>query len=330
MGREVSGRLVVVVLGLPALFCYLLLGTTTTLHHHPPPTEGDLDDLWWADWDEVQRSRRAALYFECHHVRKTRLKSLSKLVNARRYLYNLLVDDRHKAIYCYVPKVACTNWKRLMMILSGRTNETNPLNISSHIPHEEGVLTRLSGTRIKSSVLRYKLRMYTKFLIVRHPLERLVSAYRNKLVKNSTSAADFKRRYGVSIMKKYRKGVSAQNISKSGHGITFPEFVNYLVETGQDSLQSLNEHWAPYVDLCHPCTIKYNIIGKYETLDEDSEYILRKIGAPHDLHFPPLVASRTASLVADHMASLTQELSQKLYNLYKFDFKLFEYDYPNL
>ncbi|XP_042204802.1 carbohydrate sulfotransferase 11-like isoform X2 [Homarus americanus] len=329
MVREVSARVVLLVLAVPSLVCYLLLVDNNTDHYHPLTTE-DPEDLWWADWNEVHRSRRAAVHHNCLHARKGNVVSFSRLLSSRKYLYNLLLDERHKAIYCYVPKVACTNWKRMMMILSGRTNKVDPLNISSHVPHEEGVLTRLSVARIKSSLLNYKLRTYTKFLIVRHPMERLVSAYRNKLVINSTSAADFKKRFGVTIMKKYRKGSSAQKIPKNGHGVTFAEFVSYIVERKQESHQSLNEHWASYVDLCHPCTIRYNIIGKYETLEEDSEYILRKIGAPPDLHFPPVVPSRTASLVADYMASLSPELGQKLYDLYRLDFKLFEYDYSNI
>lgn len=179
----------------------------------------------------------------------------------------------------------------------------------------------------QSSLLHHKLRTYTKFLFVRHPVERLVSAYRNKLVINSTSAADFKRRYGIKILKKFRKGDAVQNISKTGHGVTFAEFVSYLIEKRHESPQSMNEHWAPYVELCHPCFIKYNIIGKYETLEEDAEYVLRKIGAPPSLHFPPLVTSKTTALVEAHMNTLTPELRKKLYNAYQLDFKLFGYDY---
>ncbi|XP_066947276.1 carbohydrate sulfotransferase 11-like [Macrobrachium rosenbergii] len=287
------------------------------------------EDFWWTDWNEVQRSRRAALNYGCRHVKNARGKSLHKLLTVRKYLYNLLVDDRHKAIYCYVPKVACTNWKRIFMILSGKSNSTDPLSIRSYVPHEEGVLTRLSSFRSRSFVLNEKLKTYTKFLFVRHPIERLVSAYRNKLVINSTSAADFKKRFGVDILRRYRKGDDAHNISKSGDGVTFAEFVSYLIDRRHDSLHSLNEHWALYVDLCYPCSIKYDIIGKYETLEEDSEYILRRIGANPNLHFPPFVTSRTGPLVAGYIASLPDELAEKLHELYKPDFKLFEYEFYN-
>lgn len=74
----------------------------TVVSEVPPD---DPDDLWWADWDEVQRNRRAALHHACLRVKSTKVRTISKLLINRRYLYNLLVDDRHRTIYCYVPKV---------------------------------------------------------------------------------------------------------------------------------------------------------------------------------------------------------------------------------
>ncbi|MPC39865.1 Carbohydrate sulfotransferase 11 [Portunus trituberculatus] len=195
------------------------------------------------------------------------------------------------------------------------------------------LLVQSAGPRVaeegfmETSVLSYKLRTYTKFLFVRHPMERLVSAFRNKLASNSSSATDFRRRFGATILK-VRRGVGAfRNISKADKGLTFAEFVYYLIERSYTGgLQSLNEHWAPYFDLCHPCTIRYDNIGKYETLEEDAEFILRKIGARPNLHFPPIVNSRTASLVDDYLASLTPDMSRKLYDLYEPDFTLFQYE----
>ncbi|KAK4328001.1 hypothetical protein Pmani_001572 [Petrolisthes manimaculis] len=340
MVREVSWRAAVLLLAFPSFVCYLiLLHSAPSLTSHkqtsgeggfqaaPGDTSESPDNEtsqlldWWEDWQVVQARRRSQLRSACIHVNRARVKTFSRLLIDRRYLYNLLVDDKHK--------VACTNWKRIMMILSGRSISTDPLSIRSDVPHEEGVLTRLSGMGTDLPVLGYKLRTYTKFLLVRHPMERLVSAYRNKLVRNSTSSTDFKKRFGISILKKYRKGQGHLNESTSGHGVTFSEFVSYLTDTGKANYWTLNEHWAPYLELCHPCTIKYNIIGKYETLEEDAEYILRMIGAPPSLHFPPIVTSKTASFVSAYFASLTDTLQRRLYEMYKHDFKLFQYDLHN-
>lgn len=194
-------------------------------------------------------------------------------------------------------------------------------------PHNLHCSPSLPPPPPQTSVLSYKLRTYTKFLFVRHPMERLVSAYRNKLASNSSSATDFRRRFGTTMLKA-RRGVGAfHNASRAGRGVTFAEFVYYLIDkTYTSGQQSLNEHWAPYFDLCHPCTIPYDHIGKYETLEEDAEFILRKLGARPDLHFPPFVPSKTASLVPGYLATLTKDTSKKLYELYKPDFALFQYE----
>jgi hypothetical protein len=42
--------------------------------------------------------------------------------------------------------------------------------------------------------------------------------------------------------------------------------------------EGFNEHWALYASLCQPCLISYDFVGKYETLDDDIDYIMHDLG----------------------------------------------------
>lgn len=41
--------------------------------------------------------------------------NLDSVIKDRVLLDHIIVDDEHRLLYCYVPKVACTNWKRLLV-----------------------------------------------------------------------------------------------------------------------------------------------------------------------------------------------------------------------
>lgn len=60
--------------------------------------------------------------------------SFGKIRNASQ-LNHILVDHTHKLLYCYVPKVACTNWKRVMMVLTGQSNASNLMDIPANVAH---------------------------------------------------------------------------------------------------------------------------------------------------------------------------------------------------
>jgi len=125
------------------------------------------------------------------------------------------------------------------------------------------------------------LRTYTKFLIVRDPMERIVSAYIDKLEKYSK----FFERIGQ--VRRIRDMYRDEDMgSADGKGASFKEFAHYLVDTARTGSEELNDHWDTFNNLCQPCLARYDFIGKFETVGADAEALLSSIGAPGHIRYP--------------------------------------------
>lgn len=117
------------------------------------------------------------------------------------------------------------------------------------------------------------------------------------------------------------------NVSSLNNSVTFEEFTSYLAKSPANMF---NEHWMPINSLCQPCRIKYDFIGKYETLYLDSNYVLKYIGV-NDIRFPPSTKnSNTYSLLKSYFSSLPLSRIKELFSIYKYDFKLFSYSLVDL
>ncbi|XP_064118389.1 carbohydrate sulfotransferase 11-like [Macrobrachium nipponense] len=275
--------------------------------------DGKLEDPWHVE----QRIRAAAVRRECIGWEKNPQDLPSKLEN----LHHLLVDDHHRAIYCYIPKVACTNWKRLWMVLTGLTIIKDPVLIPHDLPHEIHHRMMLIKQPISISTLQKKLLTYSKIIVVRNPYERLISAFRDKF--EGKGSTHYKKNYAYHIMKNYRKNINTSEIPVSGDGLTFSEFVTYIINL---SRSNYDEHWKSYADSCYPCGIHYDVIAKYETMAEDSKRFLNLIKAPSNLHFPKYAPTNTSKLISSYMAKLSTHQRKALYSVYEKDFKMFQYN----
>jgi len=95
----------------------------------------------------------------------------------------------------------------------------------------------------------------------------------------------------------------------------------------------VNWHWRPHYDLCHPCHIRYDFLGHYETLHRDADAVLAAIGATDRVKFPKTDRDNrrkrnTSELVADMYKGLPTEHVQLLKTrVYRNDFMLFDFDW---
>lgn len=244
--------------------------------------------------------------------------SLSSL-QRKTLLQHVLVNEKYRFLYCYVPKVACSNWKRVLKVLSGALTD---VHVKMKMDHRADLLF-LSD--FSPEEIRYRLSHYFKFMFVREPMARLLSAYRNKFGEIKA----YQQKYGAEIIRRYRKG-HAKNAKVAGDDVTFAEFVHYLLD--EDS-EHMNEHWMPIYNLCQPCAVQYNFIGSYEKLESDAAYVLERIGAPQHVQFPERQAwykPVTKETLHYYLCAVPQKFLQELLPKYILDFSLFGYPLPNI
>ncbi|XP_062597653.1 carbohydrate sulfotransferase 11-like [Saccostrea cucullata] len=299
----------------------------TFSHPNEQPPGSGLKQIGEKNFDYNRKERLYNLRKKCQQADEAKL--VKKDIPAKK-LGHIIVNDQYKVLYCYIPKVACTNMKRVFLILTGKMNSTNPLALKSKDVHMafDKYLTYLDS--YSEEEVQEKLKTYKKLVFVREPLERLLSAYRNKFTEKSPY---FHKRFGRRIIRRFREG-SNKTKEILGNDVTFLEFVKYITDDDTIEREGFNEHWAQYVSLCQPCYVQYDFIGKYETIDEDVNFVLKDLKIDQLIKFPKRNATYKRSKTQDQLESyyktIPKDLLQRLWKIYHTDYSLFDYPYPGV
>uniref|UniRef100_A0A667WLV6 Carbohydrate sulfotransferase n=1 Tax=Myripristis murdjan TaxID=586833 RepID=A0A667WLV6_9TELE len=240
----------------------------------------------------------------------------------KKELKHLIVDDKHGIIYCYIPKVACTNWKRVISLNEKNTSLVVPESATvCLINHDVGFVLWHQA----------RLKHYTKFLFVRDPFVRLISAYRDKFQRKNEY---FYLHFARDMLRKYRNQPnppkSVDEAFASDLRPSFNNFIQYLLDPRTEEKEPFEPHWRQMHRLCHTCLIEYDFVGHQESLQEDAEHLLRILKLQDVIKFPPSYDNMTsATWVSDWFRAVPLEARRKLYKLYEMDFKLFGYGKPS-
>jgi len=272
------------------------------------PTQSYGDDVEFDSWMSRQTELKENVSKVCDRYGK----SLSIEVPLKEFMY----DSKHKLLYCRNAKVGTTTWLTHFLELSGKKKilqeEFGP-NYSKMLHRTVPGLFKINSlhnTNIKSLA-----KHSTSFSMVRHPFERLVSAFQDKLVDGSD---------------KFYKRVVDHIINTFGE-ISFENFVYMILRNSKTRCRrlkgcGLDKHWKPFISRCGYCDIPYKVIAKAENFAEDQKFI----GKLANIDFKPLAThvssgGSTKELAKKYFSQLSLDMVKKLYRIYKVDFEMFGY-----
>ncbi|XP_040072774.3 carbohydrate sulfotransferase 11-like [Ixodes scapularis] len=225
----------------------------------------------------------------------------------------IMMDPVRKVGYCFISKVASTTVKTIFGLLLNISNTGNTVN-SFHKAFHEQVFTVSPMTFLqRSSQARY-----TRAMFVRHPFERLVSAYVDKALGPRAGNVYFYEKYWNDV----------PGVRETGRNLTFPEFIDYVLN---QTVNQMNSHWAPYYVMCQPCTVKYEVVGKLETASRDFALFLEALDVrPEDIPQENKSGDNVLRKSArEFFKELTFHQVMRLYERFFFDFEMFGYDFKD-
>ena len=173
--------------------------------------------------------------------------------------------------FCPVGKVATTTIKRIFLMKKYNRFDyyINPYDIS--------FLENYNNTEKEISNASFRKR----FMFVRNPYDRLLLIYVDKLLGPNPFTW---KTLGVPIKRSTRqKGTGA---IVCGNGVTFKEFTKYTIGKYETKIRKglkrlprtmTDGHFETMANLCKPCSVNYEFIGKIESFRTDLSEFLKHL-----------------------------------------------------
>ena len=140
---------------------------------------------------------------------------------------HFIKDTQHKLLYCYIPKNSCTIFKHLFLLTNAKDDD---VVVNDKIHSQAHKYEPKNRTFVADKLLLDE--EWKSMVVLRDPLERLVSAYNNKCLKNATP---------------WWCGGDKMKISNP----SFRQVADYLIsEIDAGNVAKINDHYRPQYTFC--------------------------------------------------------------------------------
>ena len=171
-------------------------------------------------------------------------------------LKNYVLSRNENILGCLINKVASSSFLRTFISLS----DMKVKEVASPFAHIGKFIPRNATELVKAQ------QDYFKFMFVRHPMERLVSCYVNKVEAERKGEDGFSKLVKTKA-DEIRKSRGEKVLDKTDTVTTFDDFIEYALN--DLSGEEFASHWVPYWKACSPCHFKFDMIGKLESSFDD-------------------------------------------------------------
>ena len=272
------------------------------------------------------------LHSQCKHLGYNQSSHVTVTPANEHLFHNVLADDNHNVLYCVIPKVGSTSWKSMLYRSVVSDSELGKFSMragnlkTQYFVHNNKYLTKHGFKWLRLPYYSYKgiehrLQNYFKFVVVRHPLARLISLYNNKFVQRK----EFPWVIRQVLKKENKTGYDITSDVIHTAYVDFEALADFLVTSNK---VHADKHWDSYDHLCHPCLINYDFVAKMETLDRDLDYVRSMLRLPRHLeHLNPSKAKDDKKFTLSDVKSIGRNTLEGVYRTYKEDFLMFGYGF---
>lgn len=235
---------------------------------------------------------------------------------------HFLIEEKSKTVFCFNHKVASSTW---MYFYAQVDHDPSFLKQLEKTGMAYLIANRLGPSSTTEVVEKVGSGNYFSFLVVRHPFDRILSAYRDRIVAHPCCGQA--KQYIPKILEAHQLPIS-DILDANGCPKTYPtfqQFLQYLIKFPRDH----NEHWISYSRNCAPCLLNYDAVIKLESAQEDQEYVLEHSGLDKFamLEFKhPTQGGKTEDHRKEFYSQVHCDVLERLYILFQSDFELYEYD----
>ena len=225
---------------------------------------------------------------------------------------HLFLEPRSGIVYCDVPKAGSTSWLKTLsaMASAGRSacaHERGTINIhKTDFWRQCGLKQMVTLDKVTLESLKFD--SYFKFMFVRNPYSRLLSAYM------------------------WRFGHRRHTGRRPRHNFTFERFLKMVMyqntyDRKHDQSNSITDlHWMPATLICLPCGISYNVTGKLEHAHQASKHILKMVKVNMTYSQLNIVSSRKgAPGMEAYYKDIKPAILRGINDVFADDFRIFGY-----